>query len=186
MAHSEHINDSMFKVSLNLTMAALLSGIIIAVVFYFTAPIAEVQRVKMKEQSMKELVPDATSFTPIEGKKEWFKAEKDGQLLAYLILASEKGFDGHVKMFVGVTPDQKVIGFKVLSHKETPGLGDQAFKPKFADQLTGKSHDQLELVKIHEEGKILAVTGATITSRAVTNGVRNALIELEKYLKESK
>lgn len=186
MAHTDHNDNSMFRITLNLTLAAFLSGVIIAIVFYFTAPIAEVQRIRMKEQSMKELIPDATSFTPIEGKEEWFKAEKDGQLLAYLILASEKGFDGHVKMFVGATPDQKVIGFKVLSHKETPGLGDQAFKPKFAGQFTGKGYQQLELVKIQEEGKITAITGATITSRAVTNGIKNALISLEKYLNESK
>jgi electron transport complex protein RnfG len=144
-------------------MAAFLSGLIIAVVYYFTAPIAKIQRIKMKEQSMKELIPEAASFTPIQGKDEWYKAEKDGQL-----------------------PDQKVIGFKVLSHKETPGLGDQAFKPKFADQFTGKGYQQLELVKIQEEGKITAVTGATITSRAVTNGIKHALIELEKFLNESK
>lgn len=138
MTHTDHNNNSMFKITLNLTMATFISGIIIAVVFYFTAPIAEIQRIKMKEQSMKDLVPSATAFTPIEGKEEWFKAEKEGELLAYLILTHEKGFDGHVKMFLAATPDQKVIGFKVLSHKETPGLGDQAFKPKFADQFTGK------------------------------------------------
>jgi electron transport complex protein RnfG len=175
----------MFKITLNLTMATLLSGIIIATVFYYTAPIAEIQRIKMKEQSMKDLIPAATTFTPIEGQEEWFKAEKDGELLAYLILTHGKGFDGHVKMFLAASTDQKVIGFKILSHKETPGLGDQAFKPKFADQLTGKGHDGLELVKIPEEGKILAVTGATITSRAVTTAVKTALIELEQYLKKS-
>ncbi len=186
MAHSEHNDNSMFKITLNLTLAALLSGMIIAVVYYFTAPIAEIQRIRMKEQSMKELVPDATAFTPIEGKDEWYKAEKDGELKAYVLLASEKGFDGHVKLFVGVTPEQKVIGYKVLSHRETPGLGDQAFKPKFADQFKGKGYQQLELVKIQEEGKITAITGATITSRAVTNGVKNVLVELEKYINETK
>ncbi len=186
MANPEHVNDSMFKITLNLTMAAFLSGLIIAVVYYFTAPIAEIQRVKMKEQSMKELIPDATSFAPIKGKEEWYRAEKDGKLLAYILLASEKGFDGHVKLLVGVNLDQEVIGYKVLSHKETPGLGDQAFKPKFADQFKGKRYQQLELVKIQEEGKITAITGATITSRAVTNGVRRSLVELEKYLNENK
>lgn len=182
MAHSEHNDNNMFRITLNLTLAALLSGVIIALVFYFTAPIAEVQRVKMKEQSMRDLVPNATAFNPMEGKKEWYRAEKDGELLAYLLMTSEKGFDGHVTMFLAASTEQTVIGFKVLSHKETPGLGDIAFKPKFADQLTGRRHDQLELVKIQEEGKITAVTGATITSRAVTTAVKKALIELEEYL----
>ena len=126
-------------------MATLLAGIIIGTVFYFTAPIAEIQRIKQKEQSMKELVPAATAFVEIEGKEEWFKAEKDGQFIAYLVLTHAKGFGGHIKMFVAVTPDKKVIGYKVLSHKETPGLGDQAFKPKFAGSLPAKGLKILKL-----------------------------------------
>jgi len=176
----------MFKITLNLTVAALLAGIIIGTVFYFTAPIAEIQRIKQKEQSMKELVPDAASFIEIEGKHEWFKAEKDGKVIAYLILTHQKGFDGHIKLFVAVTPENKVIGYKVLSHRETPGLGDQAFKPKFAGQFTGKGVENMELVKIQEEGKILAITGATITSRAVTTAVKNVLTELGTFLSETK
>lgn len=175
----------MFKITLNLTLATLMAGIIIAVVFYFTAPIAEIQRIKQKEQSMKELVPTATSFIPIEGKEECYRAEKDGQVIAYLALTHSKGFDGHIKMFVAVTPDKKVIGYKVLSHKETPGLGDQAFKPKFSGQFTGKGVENMEVVKIQQEGKILAITGATITSRAVTLGVKNVLTELGAYLDET-
>jgi electron transport complex protein RnfG len=186
MAHTEHKNDSMFKITLNLTIASLLSGVIIATVFYFTEPIAVIQRIRQKEQSMRELVPAATSFVKIEGKEDWYKAEKDGQVLAYLILTHEKGFDGHVKLFMAATPDQKVIGYKVLSHRETPGLGDQAFKPKFSSQFVGKSHANLEVVKIHEEGKITAITGATITSRAVTLAVKKALIELENYINTNK
>ena len=185
MTHTDHNNNSMFKITLNLTMATLLAGIIIGVVYYFTAPIAEIQRIKQKEQSMKELVPDAASFVEIEGKNEWFKAEKDGKVIAYLVLTHQKGFDGHIKMFVAVNPDKKVIGYKVLSHRETPGLGDQAFKPKFAGQFTGKGLENMELVKIQEEGKILAITGATITSRAVTTAVKNVLTELGTYLNET-
>jgi len=182
MTHTDPNNNSMFKITLNLTMATLLAGMIIAVVYYFTAPIAEIQRIRQKEQSMKELVPDAASFVEIEGKTEWFKAEKEGKVIAYLVLTHQKGFDGHIKMFVAVTPDKKVIGYKVLSHRETPGLGDQAFKPKFAGQFTGKGLENMELVKIQEEGTILAITGATITSRAVTTAVKNVLTELDTYL----
>jgi Na+-translocating ferredoxin:NAD+ oxidoreductase subunit G len=182
MTHTDHNNNSMLKITLNLTMAAFMAGVTIAVVFYFTAPIAAIQRIKQKEQSMRDLVPNATAFIPIEGQHEWFRAEKDGELQAYLILTHEKGFDGHITMFVAASADIKVLGFKIVKHKETPGLGDVVFKPKFADQLTGKGHQGLELVKIPEEGKITAVTGATITSRAVTTAVKRALIDLETFL----
>ncbi|HON17397.1 MAG TPA: FMN-binding protein, partial [Spirochaetota bacterium] len=75
-----------------------------------------------------------------------------------------------------------VLGYTVLSHKETPGLGDLAFKPKFKSQFIGKGIENMEVVKIQEEGKITAITGATITSRAVTLSVKNALLELDEYL----
>jgi len=163
-------------------MAAFLSGLIIGVVFFFTYEKAEEQKRLQKELSMKELVPDAARFVPIEGKQEWFRAEKDDKISAYLLSAEQKGFEGIIKMFVAVTPDKKVIGYKVLSHKETPGLGDVAFKPKFASQFTGKGIENMELVKIQEEGKILAITGATITSRAVTAAVKHALVEVDAYL----
>lgn len=185
MAHTEHNNNSMFKITLNLTMATLLAGIIIGAVYFYTAPIAEEQRKIQKELSMKELVPDAAKFVEIEGKHEWFRAEKDDKAIAYLVLTEQKGFDGHIKMFVAISPDKKVIGYKVLSHRETPGLGDQAFKPKFAGQFTGKGLENMELVKMQEEGKILAITGATITSRAVTTAVKNVLIALDAYLNEN-
>lgn len=185
MSHTDHNNNSMFKITLNLTMATLLAGIIIGTVFFFTAPIAEKQRKIQKELSMKELVPDATNFVEVEGKHEWFRAEKDNKAIAYLVLTEQKGFDGHIKLFVAVSPEKKVIGYKVLSHKETPGLGDAAFKPRFASQFTGKGIENMELVKIQEEGKILAITGATITSRAVTTAVKRVLTEIDVYFNES-
>lgn len=174
----------MFKITLNLTMATLLAGIIIGTVFYFTAPIAEIQRIKQKEQSMKDLVPDAQKFVEIEGKHEWFRAEKDGQPVAFVVLTEQKGFDGHIKLLVAVTPDIKVIGYKALSHKETPGLGDVAFKEKsnFFIQFKGKGIENMELVKIKDETRIEAMTGATITSRAVTTAVKRVLTEVQEYL----
>lgn len=186
MAHSEHNNNGIFKITMNLTLASMLSGIIIATVFYFTEPIAVIQRIRQKEQSMKELVPSATAFVKIEGKEDWYKAESNGQFTAYIVFSHAKGYGGAIKMLVAVTPDRKIIGYKILAHNETPGLGDQALKPKFSGQFAGKEIANLEVVKVHEEGKIDAITGATITSRAVTLGVKNALTELDEYINKSK
>ena len=186
MTHSEKDNNSIFKITLNLTLASMLSGIIIATVYYFTEPLAVIQRIKQKELSMKELVPSASAFIPIEGKEDWYRAESSGQLLSYIVLAHGKGYGGVIKILVAVTPDKKISGYKIMSHNETPGLGDQATKPKFSGQFAGKGIENLEVVKVHEEGKIDAITGATITSRAVTLAVKNALAELEEYINKSK
>lgn len=186
MTHADNSNNGIFKITLNLTLASILSGVIIASVYYFTEPLAVIQRIRQKEQSMKELVPAASAFVPIEGKEDWYRAESSGQISAYIVLAHGKGYGGEIKMLVAVTPEQKIIGYKILSHNETPGLGDQASKPKFSGQFAGKGVENLEVVKVHEDGRIDAITGATITSRAVTLAVKNAMGELSEYINKAK
>ena len=69
----------------------------------------------------------------------------------------------------------------MLEHNETPGLGDNASKPKFRDQFKGKKIDSLEVTKEHSDTKhIQAMTGATISSRAVTRGVKEAVEKAAK------
>lgn len=184
MAHEEHghdAGDSIFKIGINLTIACLLSGVIIAGTYAVTAPVAAKERVNLKNKAMKELVKDAQNFKPIDGKADWYVAEKDGKLLAYVVPAESKGYGGAIKMLTAVTPDGKVIDYKILSHNETPGLGDKATEPKFSKQFAGKSPENLEVVKTPTDKNIQALTGATITSRAVTKGIREAAEEVAKY-----
>lgn len=85
-------------------------------------------------------------------------------------------------MLVGVTADGKVIDFTILEANETPGLGDNASKPAFRDQLKDKSADKLVVVKDpSKKENVQAMTGATISSRAVTLGVRNAVEAVTQF-----
>jgi electron transport complex protein RnfG len=87
------------------------------------------------------------------------------------ISVSPKGYSGPIDMLVGIDPQGKVSGLKILTHRETPGLGGNIVKPKFLDQFKGKTlNDPIEPKK-----DIDAVTGATISTRAVCKGVRQAL-----------
>lgn len=189
MAHDEHGHDagnSIFKIGINLTIACLLSGAIIAGVYAVTAPVAAQERVNLKNKAMKEIVADAQSFAPIEGKTDWYAAVKDGKTIAYVVPAESKGYGGAIKMVAAVGPDGKVINYKILSHNETPGLGDKAAEPKFSKQFAGKSPQDLEVVKTPTDKNIQALTGATITSRAVTKGIREAAEEVAKYAASQK
>lgn len=179
MAHDE--GNSIFKIGINLTIACLLSGAIIAGVYSITEPVSAENRVKMKEEAMKDLVKDAEKFQPISGKTGWYSAMKGGKVVAYVVPAESKGYGGAIKMVTAVSPDGKELGYKILSHNETPGLGDGASKPKFADQFVGKTAEQLEVVKVPTDKNIQALTGATITSRAVTKGIKEAVEEVAAY-----
>lgn len=185
-AHGHEANDSIFKIGINMTIACLLSGAIIAGVYAFTAPVAAESRKELKNSAMKAVVADAQEFTPINGKTDWYLAKKDGKTVAYVVPAESKGYGGAIKMILSVTPDGKVLDYKILQHNETPGLGDKAGEPKFSKQFAGKAADALEVVKVPTDKNIQALTGATITSRAVTKGIKEAVEEVAVYAAANK
>jgi electron transport complex protein RnfG len=184
--HGHDDNSSIFKIGINLTIACLLSGAIIAGTYAVTAPVAAKERVVQKNKAMKELVTDAQEFKPIEGKTDWYAAVKDGKVIAYVVPAESKGYGGAIKMVTAVSPEGSSLGYKILSHNETPGLGDNATQPKFIKQFIGKKAEQLEVVKVPTDKNIQALTGATITSRAVTKGIKEAVEEVTEYAASQK
>lgn len=176
---------TIFQIAMNLAAACLVSGVIIALVYYFTAPIATEKSAMLKTQAMKALVKSADKFEPVEGKKDWFAAEKDGKIIDYIVPGESKGFGGAIKMLVAVTADGKVEGYSILAHNETPGLGDNADKAPFKNQFIGKVLEKLVVVKDPAQSdKIQAMTGATISSRAVTKGIAEAVEEVVKFQAE--
>lgn len=181
---AEHVEKqySIFQIALNLTAACFISGAVIAGTYYVTAPIAAQKAIELKNDSMKSLVKDAEGFKPVNGKTDWYAAEKGGQPIAYIIPAETKGYGGAIKMLVAVGKDGKVIDYNIVSANETPGLGDNASKPKFRDQFKGKTVENLEVTKDPSQtDKIQAMTGATISSRAVTKGVKEAVEQYKEF-----
>ena len=85
-------------------------------------------------------------------------------------------------MLVSVTSDGKIIDYNILSANETPGLGDNAAKEPFRSQFTGKQAEALTVVKDpSKKENIQAMTGATISSKAVTLAVKNAVEEVVQF-----
>ena len=174
--------NSIFKIASNLMAACFVSGLVIGAVYYVTAPIAAEKAELMKQESMRELVQDADSFQEAAGHEGWFAAQKGGTTVAYIVPGASKGYGGTIKMLVAVTADAKVIDFSILEHNETPGLGDNAQKPAFRKQFAEKGAQALEVVKDpSNQANIQAMTGATISSRAVTKAVREAVEAVAAY-----
>ena len=170
-------NESgIFKVAMNLVLTCLVSGCIIGAVFFITGPTATAKAEQMKQDSMKSLVPQAEKFVPVQGEKDTFIAEQGGKKVAYIIPTAPKGYGGPIKMLTAVSMDGKVLDYTVLEANETPGLGDRGAKSPFNDQFKGKKLENLEVTKDHGvKDKIQAMTGATISSRAFTLGVKQAV-----------
>ncbi len=180
--HHEEKKDSIFRIAMNLTIACLVSGVIISCVYYFTHPLAVKNAEMIVKQSMMELIADADDFNPIEGKEGWYEAEKDGQTVAYIIPGEAKGYGGPVVVLVAVSKEFEIIDFSVTKANETPGLGTKAFEDEFRSQYWGKSADSLIVTKDPKNTEnIQAITGATISSRAVTNAVKQAVDEVVEF-----
>ena len=144
-----HVNKeySILQVALNLTGACIISGLIIAVTYFITSPIAAQKNEMLKQQAMKNLVSNADSFKSVPNKSEWFAAEKAGKVIGYIVPIETKGYGGAIDMLVAVSNDGKVIDYNILSANETPGLGSNASKDFFRNRFKGKKSEALEVVK---------------------------------------
>lgn len=103
--------------------------------------------------------------------------DKSGSVLGYVVTShSNDSYDGLVQILVGINADKTIKGIEMLELNDTPGLGQRAEEPEFKGQFAGKSGESLTVTKSGNagEGEINAISGATITSRAVTNAVNAA------------
>lgn len=103
-----------------------------------------------------------------------------GEAVGYVVDATSKnGYGGDVQIAVGITNEGEITAFSVVSHSETPGLGARATESEFADQFSGLS--ALSPIAFSKTGanrdnnEIDAISGATITTTAVTNAVNEAI-----------
>ena len=110
-----------------------------------------------------------------------FQAKRDNNVIAVILpVISADGYSGDISLIVGINIDNSVAGVRVLSHKETPGLGDKIDLRKsdwvmsFNQKSMASSNDSNWAVK-KDGGQFDQFTGATITPRAVVNAVGKAL-----------
>ncbi|HHU62643.1 MAG TPA: RnfABCDGE type electron transport complex subunit G [Clostridiales bacterium] len=112
--------------------------------------------------------------------------DPQGQVIGYTVKTISKGYGGDVEVIVGIKKDGKISSVQIGDHSETPGLGSKATEPGFIDQFVGKSaSESLALSKSSAaaDNEIQAVTGATVTSQAVINGVNTAIQFYNEILK---
>lgn len=127
--------------------------------------------------------PKAMLVTVDDKVYEYYTQTADGQPIAYAIKSTVTGFGGPLTLMVGISVDRKLIlNTSVLSHSETPGLGAKCTSDeKFMSQWKGLdlSKTKLEVQKPNKDG-IDAITASTITSKAYTLAVSNALAAFDQ------
>ena len=144
--------------------------------------ISELEAANSKK-NMQSLI-DADNFEECEnGEITYYAAINGGETAAYIFTESSKGYGGDVSVMTAIKPDGTVAGVAILDVSgETPGLGQNAAKESFFSQYIGlkKGVSVLKNGAKAENNEVDAVTGATITSTAVTRAVNKALDDFEK------
>lgn len=164
------------KYILRLTLTLLLITAVVAGLLAFVneltaGRIEELTRQKA-EQAMREVLP-AQDYTPLDaalpqGVTEAYRAGDAG----YVVRVAPNGFGGAIDLMVGVRADGTVNGVAVIAHSETASLGANCTREEFRAQYAGGAGP---FAVGQDGGTIEALTGATVTSRAVTDGVNAAL-----------
>ncbi len=137
-----------------------------------------IEQAKIEEEaSLKEVLKDAQKFEEIKLGDEvlFYKAfDKDNKFIGAAFKASGKGYSSVVETMVGMRKDGVITAIKVLSQNETPGLGARIVEPSFTGQFSDKNIEGLSDVQ--------AITGATISSRAVIESIKKKAREIKKLL----
>jgi len=137
-------------------------------------PIAGYEKLN-REAALREVSDGADEFVVVTPDKVW-EALRNKEKVGHVFLTQVQGYGGPITLSFGTDLAGAVTGLRVISHTETPGLGAKITTDQFRDQFKRKLPDQVVLAKDDPaKGQIDAITGATITSRAVTRAVSSTL-----------
>ena len=186
------MSNESIKNTIILTLITLIAGLLLGVVYEITKePIAAEQK-RAKEEAYKEVFADADTFEVItvdETKvKEKLSGEgynvtineamkvydKSSNAIGYVLTVTDhEGYGGDIQFAMGVKSDGTVNGISFLTISETAGLGMKAAEEDFMKQFAGKNVKSFRYTKngASADEEIDAISGATITTNAVVNGV---------------
>lgn len=195
--------SKMIKDTAILLVITLVSGLLLGLVFQITKEPIAIQKEKAKQEACQEVFQTADSFEPVEfltpDAHIWAKAgfaqetidevmiakDASGTAIGYVITVTTKeGYGGDIRFTVGITNDGTVNGISLLDISETAGLGMRAGEvlvPQFADKNV--EHFEYSKTGALADNQIDAISGATITTNAVTNGVNAGLYYFQTQLK---
>ena len=190
------MSSESIKNTISLMLITLIAGLLLGAVYEITKEPIRKENQKAKEEAYKAVFADADAFEDVkinedkeakaldekgldETINEAMKVlDKSGQQIGYVLTVTDhEGYGGDIQFAMGVQSDGTLNGISFLSISETAGLGMKAKEDAFRKQFEGKKTDQIVYTKngAKADNEIDALSGATITTNAVTNGVNAGL-----------
>jgi electron transport complex protein RnfG len=197
------MNKRIVHDALILTAFTLVLGFILALVYAVTEKPREEAAQKTVQAAYQQVFKDADSFEDYDFDVDeanklvsdaGYKDTIDGvvtaldsskNVLGYVITVTAKdGSQGSITFSVGIKNDGTVNGYSITSISETPGLGMKAEEADFYKQFENKKVDKFDVVKTtpSKDDEIEAITGSTITSKAMANGCNAAITYFQNKL----
>jgi len=181
------------KLIVSLALISSAAGLLLAYTYKVTAtPIATASQ-KGTTQALADVLPPFDNnpgnnrITFEEAGRSWtnYVARKDGKFVgAAFETSSKNGYGGEIKIMVGITANGRIKAIRFLSQHETPGLGTKVTEVPFKSQFDDKSIEGTVWSVKKDNGSFDAVTGATISSRAVLEAVRDGVAVYTKHTDE--
>ena len=198
------MSNRIIKDTIAITVITLVAGLALGVVQDITAdPIAK-QEAQAKQDAYKAVFADADSFDVVDVDADALQSFLDengyaaqsidetmlakdasGNELGYAFtVTTSEGYGGDIQFAMGIQDDGTLNGISILSIGETAGLGMNADKPEWKGQFAGKKADVFSVTKdgASSDDQINAISGATITSKAVTGAVNAAVYFVDNCL----
>lgn len=184
------------KNTISLMLITLIAGLLLGAVYEITKEPIRKENQRAKEEAYKAVFADADAFEDVKiNENKVAKAldekgldatineamkvlDKSGQQIGYVLTVTDhEGYGGDIQFAMGIQSNGTLNGISFLSISETAGLGMKAKEDAFRKQFEGKKADQIVYTKngAKADNEIDALSGATITTNAVTNGVNAGL-----------
>jgi len=160
-----------------LGMTCLLAGGILSGVNALTQPQIKLQKEKDGDAALKKIFPGASEFKTqsTDGKPLYYSVlDNNRKLTGFVLEVSGHGYASDIQVLAGVNLKLEITDVLVVADNETPGLGSRVAEDSFRAQFKGKTSESVDQVQ--------AITGATISSRAVINSIKNKLQEVKPSL----
>jgi electron transport complex protein RnfG len=166
------------KLTVVLVIISMIAGLATAVANSKTKERIAAQQLYIQRAAVEAVFPDGVEIEEREGggtlPYKYWSASRDGKIIGYAFKISGQGYAGDIIFMVSSDLDGKILGMTVLEHTETPGLGSKA-QAEVSPQFIGKE-SPFSVVKANaKNSEIQAITGATITTKAIVDIVNSAI-----------
>ena len=167
-------------VMVKMVVMSVIAAVILGGLYIPTQAQLKIYQEEQRQLALVDVLPVADHFEAVKSGEEtlFYQAfDASNNLVGYCFFHDQPGSQGTITLAGGVDTEYTVTGVKIMTHAETPGLGAKITEPFFTDQFKGVAVSDLMLSK--NDGAIDAITGATVSSQAVIDGIHVKIGEIK-------